>query len=349
MIVYIITYFCILLLIVLYHSKQFFKSSMLLYFAGAILIFVAGLRFLVGTDYIHYANSYHIYLSRSFDSFSFLAQPGLTITARIASLIYDDYASWFFLMSVITIVPVVYSVKNYSISPAFSILLFVVLGCWHFSFNLVKQTAAASIILLGYPAIRDKNFKKWVIVCLLGALFHFSAILMIPVYFLAAGRTSKKTIGTTIAFGLFIFFFYDRLFDVASFLKRGENLVSIHSGTRNDSVNILRVLVNLIPLLLFVLFRREYRFDDSDLEAMFNMSLLNGALNIGTMNSIYIYRFCVYTNIFNILFIPMMLSKLKSSNRRIITVLLTVFYTAFWLYDLNKGSTTAVFHWIFER
>ena len=146
-----------------------------------------------------------------------------------------------------------------------------------------------------------------------------------------------------------LFIFYDKLFDLANFLKQGENLVGLYSSTRNSAVNSIRVLVNCAPFGLYMVCRKKCDINDSAFSTMLNMSLLNIALNIGSMNSIYLHRFCVYTNIFNVMFIPMVLRNVTRENKMIIKSIMLLLYTVFWLYDLYKGSTTVVFHWIFER
>ena len=254
-------------------------------------------------------------------------------------------------MSAITVVPVIWSIKKHSVLPMVSIILYVLLGCWHFSFNLVKQTAAASVILLGYDSLKKRDIYNWILICLIASTFHFSALMMIPVYFLVINPVSKKNTLLIVLIGLALFLYYDKLFDIIAYLKRGEYLVGINSATRNNSVNLIRIAVNFAPLFLFyALFKKkEYNAAEADINIMANMSLLNAALNFGSMRSIYINRICVYTNLFNVFFIPLIIKKGKTNNKWFLVLVIYFLYIIFWWYDLKKGSTTAVFHWIFER
>lgn len=334
--------------VILYHevhvSRRYKKSIII--FGSLLLLLVSGLRYYVGTDYINYMNNYFRYTTESFSSFLNL---GLFLVARMCSVTIDDYATWFFIMAAITVLPIAYVVVKYAAAPELSILFYVLLGCWHFSFNLVKQCAAASIVFLGYSALIKKNFKLWVIFCLIASLFHVTALLMIPLYFVSAGNfTIKKSI-LIIIIGALVFRFYDALFDLAFFLKQGEGIVGQYSATRNDSVNILRVLVNFIPITLLLFFGKSINFQDKKVAPLVNMTMLNGALNLGAMQSIYLYRFCCYTNIFNILLLPIIIKSIERRNRIILVPIILIIYFVFWWYDLEKGSSTNMFYWIFER
>ena len=316
------------------------------FLCGLVLVFVSGFRYLVGTDYLTYMSSYRSY---SDSAISWLTQPGVNLVARLAKFIYDDYATWFFIMAMIAIIPVVIMIIKYCDYPELGLFLFVGLGCWHFSFNIVKQCASAAILLCGFQALVKKDFKKWLIICLIASAFHFSALLMIPVFFLVNQRITLKQIIITFGIGFALLFFYDKLFELASFLKQGQNLVEIYGHTRNDSVNFIRILVNFAPGLLALIYRKKLDFEDRSFAVLFNMSLLNMALNIGSMNSIYLYRICCYTNIYNVLFVPAVLKRIKNPDRAIITLLMMLLYIGFWWHDLSVGTSLSEFHWIFER
>ena len=159
------------------------KSKILLcVFVCITLIVVAGFRYYVGTDYGNYIYDYQQTIQKGFH-FSFFLQPALPMMALLCNRIGGGYELWFFLLSCITIVPVfllIYKIKSPVYYP---ILFFLFLGCWHQSFNLVKQAAAASIVFYGYFYLRDKRFVKWLLCCLVASLFHITAILMVPLYF----------------------------------------------------------------------------------------------------------------------------------------------------------------------
>ena len=320
--------------------------------AAMILTAVSGLRYMVGTDYKTYMVVYSDYI----ENFSILSQPALSIFAKISSLIYNDYATWFFLMAVITVVPVIVFIVKKNKSIELAILLYILLGCWHFSFNIVKQSAAATILFCGFSFLRDRKFWHWCALCVLAAAFHVSAILMLPVYFLADSRIDKKRIAMLVVFALISRLFYDKLFFFMALLKRGEGLADATSATVTQSVNMLRIVVNCMPVAVYAFFKKTYKeIENNDFYCLFNLSLLNAVLNVASMGSIYFNRFCCYTNIFNILFIPLIFPSLKPEHEKMKPIVMTayamviVFYFVFWVYDLYKSPDTVNYYWIFER
>lgn len=339
MLVFISVLLIILLLSILYNKivdKQYIYIVMV-----AILVLVAGLRYNVGYDYPSYAYSYSIYLNKEFDIFK---QPALTIIAIVSDYIYNDYATWFFLMSLITIIPVTITIYKESRYPHLCIIMYILLGCWHFPFNIVKQGVAASIMFCGLKAIMNRNIKEWITYCLVAAMFHVSAILMIPIYYLVTDKIKIKNITIIVLGGVSCWLFYDDLFYLISIIKQGEGLASMRSKTVTESVNFLRIVVNCAPIALFASIHKKCRNQNNIY--LFYLSLINMMLNIASMNSIYLNRICCYTNMFNILFIPDLLMCIK--NKFIIFVILLL-YSIFWGYDIYKTQSLVEFSWIFER
>ena len=345
---YFLTLFIVSVLLIAHNSKRISgKIKGYLYFLiVCILLAVAGLRYYVGTDYGQYVVNYKMY---QLQELSILRQPAMAIIARISALIYNDYATWFFIMSAITVVPVMIMIYKESSCVWLSVLMYIFLCCWHFPFNIVKQGAAATIIFAGYPLLRDRKFWKWVLICLLASTFHVSAILMLPVYFLVIPHITKRQTILILIVGAIVLLSYDYLFDMIDVLKQGEGVLSEQSNLRVDGVNFLRIAVHFVPMLLFLVFRKYYKKDEN-FSSLFNMSLLNTVLNIGSMNSIYLNRFCNYTIIFNVLFIPLLFQPIKKKRATFwILPVALMLYCAFWAYDLYKGSRTVNYYWIFER
>lgn len=327
------------------NSSKKLNTNICYFFVVSILVLIAGLRFQVGTDYPHYVNNYlYVYTK---DDYSFFSQPAIFIISKISQFIYDDYATWFLLMSCITVIPTILLIIIRNEYVEWCIIFYILLGCWHFSFNLVKQSVAATILFCGYNYLKNRKFKQWILICVLAFTFHVSAILMVPVYFIIDKQIKIRKIILILIIGIIVFFSYDYLFDLINFLKQDRSLV--YGYYKTSSVNVLRVLVGWIPILLCLLWNEGKRYNgDLDFSCLFYLSLLNAVLNTAAMNSLYLYRFCCYTNMYNILFIPKVINGTKRY-RKIIMALMFIFYFAFWSYDLYKGSTTVNYHFIFER
>jgi len=322
-------------------------QKQLVFIIGAMLIFVSGFRYYVGTDYRTYASNYNLYVE---SELSLLSQPGTSIVARVSALIYNDYATWFFLMALLTIGLIMFSIYQNSIDVYLSVILFVFMGMWHSSFNAVKQYAAIAILVYGHIYLIEKNFKKWVIVCIFASLFHITALLMIPIYFLVIRKIDWKQIVLLVSIGIFITLGYEVLFNIVALLKQGQSVITSDSAVGARDVNTLRILVNCAPAILYLFLKFSNHFKEDEKSNVYaNFSVFNSVLYIATNSSVYLARFCAYTDIFGIFFMPYLLRCFSKKSRWFVVTVVLVLYFIFWRYDLMKGTSTNNFQWVFSR
>ncbi len=74
----------------------------------------------------------------------------------------------------------------------YSLLCYVLLYFYFYSFNTTRQYLAIPFVLLSYYYISSGNKKKYFFCLLIASLFHFSAIITIVVYFLNRYRMPKN-------------------------------------------------------------------------------------------------------------------------------------------------------------
>lgn len=353
MIVYYVVLGLIVLIIInyifLYNKKLIFgeyvidKDAMSLLLSGTVLTIVAGLRYNVGTDYLAYIINYEEYKTLKFQNI------GCSFVAKLSEHIYDDYSTWFFLMSLITVGFCIFAIKKHSRIWPLSIILYLFMGYWHLSFNIVKQCVSMAIIIAYQEHLYDKNIFKWIFVCLVASLFHISALFMIPIYFLVIRKINIRQLIIIVFVGIVISLGYQQLFEIISFLKGNAGTESLTSAVGAREVNVLRILVNIAPTFLLLFIRSSFDNEDMELRVLSNFSILNAVLSIAASKSVYLTRFCNYTGIFNLFFIPFIVRKISKKNQLLVCSIMIICYFVFWIYDLSKGSTTSVFQWIFER
>ena len=78
-----------------------------------------------------------------------------------------------------------------------------------------------------------------------------------------------------------------------------------------------------------------------------NMSVINASLMTIASNSAYLGRVCLYTNIFNVIAIPIIVESLRTQNKNMTYIALFLFYLLFWAYSL-KVSVALEYHSLFE-
>lgn len=325
--------------------KQNYKYKWSVFLSASILICVAGLRWQVGVDYGNYMLSYARRKTEWFISILTFDEPGIGTLAKLGSFFFDDYAVMFFMVSLVTIGLYVWTISKNTNYFAFSLMLYIFMGCWHNSFNGIRQYAAAAILFAGHRLIYERKFWKYLIVVVLAMMFHKTAIIMLPVYFVANRKINLKTITILFLGTIFIRYSYDYLFGVMSFLKETEQ--SGYAYMQAD-VNVLRIAVTIVPLLLAGVIYTKVK-PDQETEFYLCLTIINAAFMLGTSGSAYLARVGIYTEAFLILFYARTVNFFSKDSRKLFILIVLVFYAMYWYHEVSTRSSLNNFHWIFER
>lgn len=312
---------------------------------AVVLIGVAGLRWKVGTDYGNYMLSYARRKSAWLISVVTFDEPGIGILAKLGSLFFDDYAVMFFLVSLVTIGLYIWSISKCTDYFAFSVMLYIFAGCWHNSFNGIRQYAAAAIIFAGHKCIYRKQFKKYLLVIILAMLFHKTACVMLPVYFIANKKINIKTISVLLLGSFIIRYSYDYLFDVVSFMKGSEQRGYAYM---QSDVNIWRIAVAIAPLILSGVIYMKTK-PNQETEFYVCMAIINAVFMLGTAGSAYLARVGIYTEAFLTLYYPNMIKFFHKDSKKLFIIIVLFFYAMYWYHEVSVRDSLNNFQWIFNR
>lgn len=129
-----------------------------------------------------------------------------------------------------------------------------------------RQAVALGFILLGLVALGDGQVRRFVLLVLIGAAFHKSAVLMLPVAGLAASQSrliSLAWAASATLVGGYIF-----LFDSVDALW--ANYVEADYQSQGG---LIRVLMNAVPAALFLLLNRYMRLSHAEQRLWWWMSI----------------------------------------------------------------------------
>ena len=324
-------------------SEQRVPKSLFTFFTTIILVLVAGLRWGVGTDYFSYAMNYSGYSASSLTELKF--EMGIRVISVVAQYLYDDYATMFFIASLLTIGLFVFTIAKNSKMFVFSILLFIFIGSWNGTFNAVRQFLACAILFAGHRYIIEKEFFKYLLVVGIATAFHVSAVIMLPLYFIVTRKVDFKQI-LLLAFTVIILIFsYDYLFTVAGMLK--DRTIELDSYMTSQ-VSIWRIAVNFAPLGLLLL-RTGNDKKITDFDFYLNLLIINAALMAATMNSAYLARVGIYTSIYTTIALPKLLERFDTTTAMILKFIVISCYAIYWYIDVSSNVSLNDFTWIFER
>jgi len=142
-----------------------------------ILLIFAAFREGIGTDYY----SYEMLFFNPETSFS---EIGFVILNKVLHFFSSDSRIFFIVSSLIILIPFAISIYSNSLSPIYSLLLFIALYYFH-SLNLVRQFMVIAIFqLYGVNYIIENKLFLYIFLVIILTTIHFSAIILIPFYFI---------------------------------------------------------------------------------------------------------------------------------------------------------------------
>lgn len=320
-------------------SKRFFVLLSL------VLILVAGLRYRVGTDYPAYYKGFLSYAEDFWNSLKGFDEPGYRFMCRILAIFTSEPAVSIFFASLITIGISLIVIYRHTDKLLLAILFFVFLGCWHNSFNAVRQCMAASIAFCGFQYARDKKLAKYILIIFLAFLFHRSAIIMLPLYFLINIDIKFKNILFLIAATVVVLLSYESIMPMIGTLTD-----QVYSETNTyiwGSVNVLRIMVACAPAIMFLILRWG-KVNSQEEKQYINILVFHAVLMVMSSQSAYLARSGLYSSFYCAIAIPEMLKKISKPNRKFVTGFMLLMYFAFWFYEISSSSTLSDFKWIFN-
>lgn len=243
------------------------RSRSIVWFCVWIFFSVAiGFRHEVGGDWFNYIRRYQVYGETPI--FSVLSG-GDPLYYLITWLAVKSGASIHAVNLICGMIASAGIVRFASIQPLPWLALFVSVPYLIIvvSMGYTRQSAALGFLLLGLVSLGRGRPDRFVIWVLLGAAFHKSAVLMLPVAALASTSNrfwSAVWIGLISLVGGYFF-----VFDSADQLW--ANYVEADMQSQGG---LLRVLMNAVPALLFLLYCRRIRLGDAERQLWWWMSIM---------------------------------------------------------------------------
>lgn len=150
-----------------------------------LLTLLAGLRDrYVGTDTWNYTQPFNPNYDNSTLVLDANVEYGYQIFVYLINYLTNDYYWYLIGIALISITLMVYAIRKYSIDYILSVYIYITFGFYTFLFNTVRQAIALAILFYGIKFFLEKKLIKYLVVVLIASLFHISAWIMIPFYFI---------------------------------------------------------------------------------------------------------------------------------------------------------------------
>ncbi|WP_053373003.1 EpsG family protein [Paenibacillus sp. FJAT-27812] len=295
----------------------------------------------VGTDTINYYLGFSIIRDLDWievfdlgrNNLVFNYERGFILLTKIISIFTDDFQVYYGVLYFIIMFLIYKFIKKYAIMPFLSIYLFISLGFYNFTFSGIRQAIAISVILFSYKYIINRKIVKFSICVIIAALFHKSAIIFLPAYFLYFFTITPIIAILYFVILIVLFIFRIEIFHLITPLVGYEESIET-----TNAYTLLIILLLTFTIGLFF-YNKVIRKNENN-KVIFNLIAIASLLMISTTISSVGLRAANYYYIFIILFIPNIISSFNNRSTRILAVLFSIiltiiFYILRGVYDLN--------------
>lgn len=295
-----------------------------------ILFALSACRLNVGNDYAKYVEFMHLVNCDSYVP----TEAGFNLLVKIIYGIsgYENYLLVFAVYSFFTVWIFLAAVYQQSDDFGFTFLLFMVLGYYFQTFSTVRYYLALAIALYSMKYVLRKQWGRFVVLILLGSLFHKSLLVVLPLYMLASIRWKKWQLALGGLFCTTFLFFQDFYLKVVVFLyPTYEDTEYLEGGT--SYINILRCVAVLV--FAGIVWKMEHIEEDERFRFYFYLNLGALALYVFCGFLPIISRIGYYLTVSQILFLPMLTERIHNKKWRMIfrggIILAAILYFAMYL------------------
>ena len=270
--------------------------------------------------------------------------PGFSAYTVLFKTIFGDSDELFFLViALFQMLCIALVFRKYSPDYWTSIFLFVVstdyLSWMH---NGMRQFIAVTMIFAGFGLLVKKRYVPLVILILIAAQFHGSALLMLPVVFIVQGRAWNRWTVLTLAAAMVGIVFIDRFTPILNDLLQDtqyDDIMTNEIWEADDGTNIFRVAVYSVPAILSLVGLPYVRAaDDPVINISVNCSIVTMALyGVASVSSgIYIGRLPIYTTLMGYIALPWLIDHMfTEESAKIVKGIMIVAYLVVFYYQMH--------------
>ncbi|PFH85590.1 EpsG family protein [Bacillus sp. AFS088145] len=312
-------------------SSVYIKPNKTLAFVVLItLVCVSGLRSNIGDTYAYV----DIYKRHDF-TWNYILESkdiGFGVLQMILKYFSSNPQIMLITTAIITNVLVIFTLYNYSRIFELSVYVYITGGLFLVSMNGIRQVLAASIAFAGIRLLLEGSFKRYLLVILLASLFHQTALILIPIYFLVRFKAWSKV---TIALLLFSIVFIIGFNQLSTYLFNAiqDTQYAVYKNFQEGGASVIRVAVTGIPLLIAFMGREKLREINPKSDIVVNMALLGFVfMLISTQNWIFA-RISIYFSFYQLILISWIVKLFRVRDQKLIYYGILICYFFYYYYE----------------
>jgi transmembrane protein EpsG len=298
--------------------------------AALSIALVAGLRNNIGDTYL-YMHSYVINDFR-WESVVQTNDMAFNILQMLLKQLSDDPQILILTTALATNLIIAMVLFKYARLYEISLYLYITTGAFTVSMNGIRQFLAASIVFVATKFLLDGSWKKYMAVVLFASVFHQSALVMIPIYFIVRRKAWTKATGALLSVAILIVMGFNQ-FSELLFSAIKDTQYGHYESFAEGGASVFRALVWVAPLLIAYFGREKLRvlFPKSDI--IVNLSIVGAVLMvISTQNWIFA-RIAIYFNLYQLILITWIIKVFREKDQKFIYLIVILLYFLFYYYE----------------
>ncbi len=271
----------------------------------SMLFIVSALRFYVGTDYGVYLRTYSNIENIIYDGEGM--EIGYIYLNKLTKYILGGEYTIFIVTSLIITGLVYITVIKFSLDPILSLILFMCIGGYVDSFNIIRQSISIAMVFFAYRYCETRI--QWIIPIIVASLFHKTAILVIPFFLISKLNLRKKDYLIILSIGIFLYLIYGSTVSyITNFIGGFEHYQNSKFVT--EGANPIRTFIG-ISILIFCSIGYSEICKNKKAQFAFSMLIFSTLFSLFMIKGKIFARVVGYFDIFQILLIPYVISNIK--------------------------------------
>lgn len=236
---------------------------------------------------------------------------------NIIGILTNNEQIFLTIVAILSIAPVGRFIYKYSKMPFLSFTIYIAFNYYAFTFSGLRQAISFAIIFISYDYIKDRKLMKFLICVVCASLFHKSALIFLPAYFIYRIKINKIVIGSLIALDLVIFIFRKSIFTF--FIN---NFYQSFSIVESSSYTWMAFCALIVLMGSFV-YKSMINISD-DNSGLYMFLLIGISLMIFASVGNNVMRIADYYYMFVIIFIPEALTAVKDKKLALVVGYLVI-------------------------
>lgn len=254
-------FFLIFFLLVFFSLIKNEKIELVLFVAsGILLFFLAAFRKSgIDRDYYGYIEYFNDVLTRSFS----IIEPSFILITNVINRLNGNYLHLFIIYALLGVFLKLYAINKLTHFRLLSVLIYFSSFFLLFEMTQIRAGVAAGLLLLCIIPIKERKLIQFLFLASLAFFFHYSAIVIFPLYFLNGNSLNRNIyiilipISYLIYFLKFDVFFFTNYIPISLIQSKIESYK--HYASLNNTINVFN-FVHMSRCLLAYLFLWKWKF-----------------------------------------------------------------------------------------